>query len=425
MRIRSYLRRIERFISISASYSDILEEHSSLHEQHQIEQHVERLFENTLYNQKMLLPFINAQTLERLSKKQKTIAICSSQYRNTQHFRPLIDHLKFCGYQVLHLASISNADAHIHLMSDEPVLLFPDETNQNELLANRYDCMQLLYYITTNYNIECILQQEWTGFPLSAFYNGLPYLKEVIPPIVCMRHSLSTFYEMPSTIKDYFHENLIKYFVWGGYHKDFFYKPSEKVIPIGYNKLDAYSNLVPSASGSIFVVGQHIFLKSAVSVLKMLLKLIDGTDYIIKYKPHPDEAPASIHKLNADIQSMTKNADRFICLDPIADYVEDMRTCDFIVSYGSNMVADALAMNKPVCLLDSNYTTDPIYTQTPGRSLLLQGSDPSATAILKHIDALRANWNAVEEFKEGLLSNLFNSTEKMYDTISGVCGLAK
>lgn len=410
----SELKKIKRRIKTCVKYLDILDGHLARHDEHQLNLQLSRSFDDVLSYPTLFTPFINEQSLKKLDPNKETVLITCTAYRNIEHFRPLIEKFKQEGHQILYFALL-NKDACFFIADADPVVFVPNTHGQHELLSRRYDYMQLLYYIINNFNIKLILQQEWTNNPLEPAYHGVPLLPG-FPPIFSMRHSLSTFYELPLSMKEFYEQHLTKYFVWGNYHKELFYKPSEKVIAAGYNKLDKYKDIETSTSNSVFVVGQHLNLSSGVSMRQMLISLLDSTDYTVKFKAHPSEIPHWLNVLRDEVKA-SKHADCFILLDQHADYTEDMRTCDFVLSYGSNMIADALVMNKPVCLFESNYAADPVYMKTPGNILLLKGAAPTTAMILDHVDKVKTRWNEVEEFKEGLLANMCNSTDFIYQEI--------
>ncbi len=398
---------------------DIFSNFYAKHGKHQIETILENNFYNSLQNRASIMQSINNNTITGYDSHKKSVLVFFNHYRNIEHFNSLLNYLKSKDYQIIYVTVWSNMNAVFCMQNDIPALYANIFLGQYELEAQRDDFAMLFMTLFKNFNIEFILQDEWTSHPLRGFYQGWPKFSDC-PPIFCMRHSLSTFYEMPNNQKEFYEKNIMRYFVWGNYHKKFFYKQSDKVIPSGYNKLDSYNGIDAKEDNEIFCVGNHIYLDSQISWKRIIHSLLTDSDAIIKYKPHPDERTYALENFRNEILADLSLAarQRFIMLDQYEPYIHDLSSCRLVVSFGSNLVADALALDKSVCLLPSNYARDPIYTMTPGNVLLLPSNiEPNAKNILAHAERVRASRDRVLEFRAGLLSHLFTSTTFIYDAI--------
>lgn len=408
---------LKKCISHARDFFELASLHISNRGKHQIMHEINNHFEDTLYNKKQIFQILNNHALSQIDYSKKTILVCASSYRNIDHFRPLLEKFYNNGYQIVQLNSVGKRmDSCQFLFDDYPVLFVDRWGGLNELVGERYDIAFIIYYLISILDIHFIIQDEWTGIPLHGFYYGWPLLKKV-PPIYCMRHSLSTFYEMPYQMKEFLHRNFRKYFVWGRYHCEFFYKRSKKVIAAGYPKLDTYSNISISNNNSIFIVGRHDSIDSNIDIVSIIIKLIANTDYNIIYKLHPDNTNLTLQMQMDKIISHIGNIDRIIVRDGFSDYINDIANCECIITWGSNIIADALVFNKPICILKSNYSNDPIYLKTDGKLLVLNEDKPTIKSILRHIDYVKKNNKEILTFRNGLISNLFCSTDFIYNEI--------
>lgn len=394
---------------IGSIFKNITQQHSKRH----LEIFFNEVFLNTISNRSTFKDYLNEQALSSYSRNKKSIIVFSYYYKNLEHFLPLLTKLETRGFQIIYI-SIWYADNPLeYLYHKLPAIFIDDFGKEYELQYYRTDASSLFMFLYKNYNVKYIIQDEWTSHPIQGHLFGWPKFPD-IPPIYAMRHSLSTFYEMPVFEKNFYIDNLVKYFVWGRFHKNLFFKQSDKVVESGYCKLDIYKDKECVDKNQILLIGQHPYISTDHKYFEIILSLLKEGSYIIKYKPHPVENSCSINRFTREINNELswQEQERFIILNKNESYADELSSSSFIVTFGSNIVADALALNKPICILPSNYAKDSIYTQTPGKILLFpDNQDVNAKNIFRHIENVKNNWQLVEEFKDGLLSNLFTASD--------------